>query len=36
MKQALCILLASFLVIAFADKDTRAAEGGYSNYIPGT
>lgn len=30
------ILAIFFLVIALADMDARAAEGGYSNYIPGT
>ena len=36
MKKVLFILLVSFLFIALTDRDTRAAEGGYSNYIPGT
>ncbi len=30
------VLLVGCLVMALANGDARAAEGGYSNYIPGT
>ena len=36
MKKVLCILTVSCLIIALSDMEARAAEGGYSNYIPGT
>ena len=36
MKTVLRILFVICLVIALAHKDAGAAEGGYSNYIPGT
>jgi hypothetical protein len=36
MSMALRILAVTCLAIALADKDARAAEGGYSNYIAGT
>ena len=36
IKKAVFTLIVSILVIALADRDTKAAEGGYSNYIPGT
>ncbi|MEH6575802.1 MAG: hypothetical protein V7731_01875 [Amphritea sp.] len=36
MKIVLRILTVFCLVIGYADKPVSAAEGGYSNYIPGT
>ena len=36
MKTALRTLGVACVVIALATASTRAAEGGYSNYIPGT
>ena len=36
MNVALWVLIVSCFVVALAVKDARAAEGGYSNYIPGT
>ncbi|MGI9493623.1 MAG: SphA family protein, partial [Geminicoccaceae bacterium] len=36
MNSRLRILTFSWLVLPFATNDTRAAEGGYSNYVPGT
>ena len=36
LKMALLILTICCLVFAITDKKARAAEGGYSNYIPGT
>ena len=36
MHLALRIFTVTCLIIALADQDAGAAEGGYSNYIPGT